>query len=182
MILIFSELGVMNDEDKICEPCHFRNLSVVATKYCEDCDERYCEQCMVGHTTQKLTRHHTLIDIKGEESIKQSACEPCSYQNQHLNAEYICLDCNERLCECCKCFHQSQKRNKSHCFHKVESKKMPSFSASCDNTKSEVIEEYICEDCVDAKQLGSKCEQEHNGLKFSRDHESSIEFSTKESR
>ncbi|CAG2243041.1 unnamed protein product [Mytilus edulis] len=91
-----------------CEPCLYRKLDAVATKYCKDCDERYCDPCTLCHTTQKQTKGHFILDIKECLDMK-TKCEPCACKQRNTDAIFICKDCDEHLCKECKEFHVSQK-------------------------------------------------------------------------
>jgi hypothetical protein len=54
-----------NTED-VCEPCQHRNITVTATKYCDECEEKYCESCALSHMVQKRTKAHKIVDITKE--------------------------------------------------------------------------------------------------------------------
>jgi hypothetical protein len=80
-----------------CEPCQHRNITVTATKYCDECEEKYCESCTLSHMVQKRTKTHKLVDIT-KEIINKKLCEPCDSKNKSINATYVCDDCDENLC------------------------------------------------------------------------------------
>jgi hypothetical protein len=53
-MLNICDLFYFNTED-ICEPCQHRNITVTATKYCDECEEKYCESCALSLCTAHLT-------------------------------------------------------------------------------------------------------------------------------
>jgi hypothetical protein len=71
---------------------------VTATKYCDECEEKYCESCALDHIAQKRTKTHKIVDIT-KEIIDKKLCEPCDSKNKSINATYVCDDCDENLCE-----------------------------------------------------------------------------------
>jgi hypothetical protein len=54
---------VLLETEEVCEPCQRRNITVTATKYCDECEEKYCESCALGHIAQKRTKTHKIVDI-----------------------------------------------------------------------------------------------------------------------
>jgi hypothetical protein len=60
-------------KEEVCEPCQHRNITVTATKYCDECEEKYCESCTFSHIVQKRTKTHKLVDIT-KEIIDKKLC------------------------------------------------------------------------------------------------------------
>ncbi|CAC5425890.1 unnamed protein product [Mytilus coruscus] len=155
-----------------CEPCLYRNQDVVATKYCKECDERYCDSCTFSHTSQKQTKSHIILDIK-EASDTKEKCEPCYCKQKHIDATFICQDCEEYLCLECKEFHLSQKRNKKHAIKPLFT---PIFCATCRSGGHDVVATSYCKDCDDPEPFCFTCADQHTAMKISRNHQLSSEL------
>jgi hypothetical protein len=63
---IYNVWCVLLETEEVCEPCQRRNITVTATKYCDECEEKYCKSCTSSHMVQKRTKTHRLVDITKE--------------------------------------------------------------------------------------------------------------------
>ncbi|XP_071169828.1 uncharacterized protein [Mytilus edulis] len=164
--------GLQDNPELKCEPCMYRNLDVVASKYCKECDERYCDSCTFSHTSQKQTKSHIILDIK-EASDTIEKCELCECKQQNTDATFICQDCAEYLCLECKEFHLSQKRNKKHVIKPLIA---PIFCTTCRSRGHDALATSYCIDCDDPEPFCVTCADQHTAMKISRNHQLSSEI------
>ena len=52
-----------SNEKLSCDPCREGKRDVTAVFNCQACDEMFCEGCSKVHSSQKLTKSHTLVDV-----------------------------------------------------------------------------------------------------------------------
>lgn len=147
-------------------------MTVTATKYCNECEEKYCESCTLSHMAQKQTKKHKIVDIT-EEIIDKKLCEPCDSKNKSINATYVCDDCDENLCEECKKFHMFQQQNKS---HKIRSLVQQLFCETCSAQGSDIIAVSYCLDCKEPELYCESCAEQHTSMKMSRSHKMSTDL------
>lgn len=53
----------LRSEGRKCDPCDKRGESTLAATWCENCGEAMCEDCENQHSSLKISRNHTLVDI-----------------------------------------------------------------------------------------------------------------------
>ncbi|XP_063397048.1 E3 ubiquitin-protein ligase TRIM71-like [Mytilus trossulus] len=84
-----------------CDPCTKANLSVSATKYCSDCEERLCPACVESHARFKAFTSHHVIDLSSIDfNIPVSAKKICDVHPDIL-LDYYCTDHELVCCRAC---------------------------------------------------------------------------------
>ncbi|XP_063448429.1 uncharacterized protein LOC134727961 [Mytilus trossulus] len=82
-----------------CDPCTEANLSISATKYCSDCEERLCPGCAESHTRSKAFKYHHIIDLSSVDfNVQISAKKICKVHPDML-MDYFCTD---HVIVCCR--------------------------------------------------------------------------------
>ncbi|XP_071179137.1 E3 ubiquitin-protein ligase TRIM71-like [Mytilus edulis] len=51
------------DSDSYCDPCSGEGKSLIAIRFCSDCEERLCKDCVEYHKKFKATKSHHLMDL-----------------------------------------------------------------------------------------------------------------------
>jgi len=104
--LILLRICNQDVNNKLCDICCPKrsankaaavNSSLVAEKYCLECEQKYCTNCLAYHTRMKCTRFHQVVEL-GIESSRQ-------VQQVHKERDQLCpTHCSERvLVQCLKC-------------------------------------------------------------------------------
>ncbi|CAG2186173.1 unnamed protein product [Mytilus edulis] len=84
-----------------CDPCTKANLSVSATRYCSDCEERLCPACVESHARFKAFTSHHVIDLSSIDlNIPVSAKKICNLHPDML-LDYYCTDHGIVCCRAC---------------------------------------------------------------------------------
>ncbi|VDI38426.1 Hypothetical predicted protein [Mytilus galloprovincialis] len=84
-----------------CDPCTKANLSVSATRYCSDCEERLCPACVESHARFKALTSHHVIDLSSIDlNIPVSAKKICNLHPDML-LDYYCTDHGIVCCRAC---------------------------------------------------------------------------------
>ncbi|XP_045176404.2 tripartite motif-containing protein 45-like [Mercenaria mercenaria] len=89
-----------------CDVC---GEGYVATHYCTDCEENFCERCTIYHMKMKVTREHTLIQLKELSDVDTEGHYTRKIQKKYFCPQHkaeeikmVCKDCNTKLCVVCK--------------------------------------------------------------------------------
>ena len=87
--------------ETICDPCSEKNKTLVAEKYCSDCEENLCTECAEWHLRCKVFRSHHLIDLS---SIGPRI--PPSYEinceiHTDVKIDYFCSQHDVVCCRVC---------------------------------------------------------------------------------
>ncbi|XP_063448460.1 uncharacterized protein LOC134727991 [Mytilus trossulus] len=83
-----------------CDPCYEANKSLIATKYCSDCEERLCTDCAESHCRFKAFKSHHVIDLSSIGSNILSAKKNCNVHSEMI-LDYYCTDHEIVCCRAC---------------------------------------------------------------------------------
>lgn len=111
---------------------------------------------------------HTQLD-KG-----MPVCEPCSSENNMVNAVYFCEECDENVCEDCYNFHQVQPENEKHRVTGISRNMI--FCKSCHGFEKETEATSFCIDCSVPNPFCDACAKQHKKMKRNRDHRMSSDI------
>ncbi|XP_045178579.2 uncharacterized protein LOC123538489 [Mercenaria mercenaria] len=146
------------------------NRSIQAVMFCKSCEEALCELCAKKHSSQKITKTHTLESIKGIILKQMIPCDPCQDNDEVKKAETYCIQCKENLCESCTSYHKGQKVTRQ---HELSTPKEPvsTRDVSCDPCMEREIKMNAKVHCLECEEnLCNDCEQRHRKLKLTKSH------------
>jgi hypothetical protein len=152
---------------QICDIC--QGESIIAIKFCGNCEELLCEKCTQQHTQQKATKTHVLGPVPQKQDEPCIMCSPCSASEESNKSTNYCNECNEFLCDSCSGRHRIQKTTKMHelCRTQVALKDFPKCEICLSDGKNSLAEKY-CEVCQEA--LCGNCKDIHEKQKATRTH------------
>jgi hypothetical protein len=85
--------------------CCFCN-KVKASAVCLDCHDVFCDTCKVGHTQQRVTRHHKVQDFTALTADQLASNRPPSCPNHpDKDCELFCSTHNQAICTLCSVSH-----------------------------------------------------------------------------
>ena len=56
----------------LCDICEARHKSNQTVKWCPECEEKLCVECHGNHSVSKVTRIHSVVDIKHFRKLPRS--------------------------------------------------------------------------------------------------------------
>ncbi|KAH3777349.1 uncharacterized protein LOC127845834 [Dreissena polymorpha] len=182
----FESISKLN---KFCQRCKVYDKESVASFFCTECDnELFCKACEKHHSSQKMTRGHTLQDINrlvenanADDSERQiNHCEPCKIQGKTTPASVFCAECeNECMCESCGRYHESRKATLGHILQDIimfnedaGPKIVDKQIMVCEQCKAHEKSSKATVVCVDCEHelLCGPCGKYHTSRKSTRTH------------
>lgn len=113
-----------------CNICEESGLRRNAEKFCSTCKQSLCNDCLALHKIMTTTMQHEITSIdelptdavdertKKEEDTSdtscQVTCDVCKERGEFNSAPFICLQCEEYLCESCRQYHMILKATRQH--------------------------------------------------------------------
>ncbi|KAL3879994.1 hypothetical protein ACJMK2_032266 [Sinanodonta woodiana] len=91
-----------SEKSKTCDICNARGLvSVVASSWCQDCEELLCDNCKEYHQSIKISKGHKVVQIdEVHEGTQHQFSSRCSYHRM-TDVTFYCFS-HEKPC-CVKC-------------------------------------------------------------------------------
>ena len=87
--------------ETICDPCSEKNKTLVAEKYCSDCEEKLCTGCAEWHLRCKVFRSHHVIDLSSiGPRIPPSIKITCEIHTD-IQIDYFCSQHDVVCCRVC---------------------------------------------------------------------------------
>ena len=93
---------------KFCDICREKGLQSKVRTICKECREFYCQNCSDTHSIQKISKHHSMVDLS------TTHCDICFGKGKQSTICTICQECRELYCDDCSKSHSLQKISKSH--------------------------------------------------------------------
>ncbi|XP_053389333.1 uncharacterized protein LOC128552325 [Mercenaria mercenaria] len=153
-----------------CDPCNKNNEVKSAETFCKQCEEHLCEFCTRHHSSQKMTKHHNLIDPISCAAIFL-LCDTCLENEIQAKATSYCIECEENFCDDCGRKHKSLKISKNHEIVDVSNiiprRSIKNCNQCQENGKSANAVRY-CTDCK--KYFCTDCCQIHKRYKVTKSH------------
>ncbi|XP_071177593.1 transcription intermediary factor 1-beta-like [Mytilus edulis] len=93
-----------------CESCSGEGKSVVAIRFCSDCDECLCKKCVEYHKKCKATKSHHLMDLASIAKSKIPNVKKFCEVHEDVFLDFYCMQHDTVCCrKCIPCTHQSCK-------------------------------------------------------------------------
>ncbi|CAL1544850.1 unnamed protein product [Lymnaea stagnalis] len=92
-------------EDKSCDICKRRDVTLPATDWCMDCFDAICESCLKVHLCGKTTSDHMVLSLGElrklsiENVMKRNVANKCVEHGEDI--KMYCLNCREPVCVDC---------------------------------------------------------------------------------
>lgn len=121
-----------------CGSCAFDKVSILATKWCPNCEEGYCDDCVKAHRVNRKLRDHHIIsvtDFANITSLQQNKW--CSDHDK--NIDFFCPAHDKIVCVKCVQMSHSACADILSIEHAAKDSKTSSFLSDIENNLSVVI-------------------------------------------
>lgn len=123
-----------------------------------------CAVCSDHHKALKLTRDHNIVK---HTKLAVRKCGPCRYQNTHVDAKFLCIECRDDLCTVCSEQHKLMKLTHSHTLVDY-SAGQERHCGQCAYRNKQSLAKFYCNECDE--DLCVTCCEQHKIIKLTRNH------------
>ncbi|XP_045178515.2 uncharacterized protein LOC123538437 [Mercenaria mercenaria] len=163
----FKLLSVSNDNSENesrgattnCESCSRDDVTIPASKFCEDCGENICKDCIKYHKKNKLLSSHVLKDIVVTEKGKGPYLKCKRHEMKRF--KYICVQHDILCCSKCVIFYHRQCKDihlleeyaSSSVFHNERERVQRSIENISERCRNVLVHETVVEKVLNEKMI-----------------------------